>query len=63
MEVLSNLQQQLTTVNQIYQNAITAQRNGDWAQYGKDIEELGRRLTALQEQTSNSEEDTEGDGQ
>lgn len=31
-----------------YELALTAQRNGDWAEYGHQIDELGRVLAALQ---------------
>jgi uncharacterized protein len=34
--------------NSLYQQAVTAQRAGDWSQYGQLIDELGRVLAALQ---------------
>jgi uncharacterized membrane protein (UPF0182 family) len=34
--------------NQHYQAAIAAQKSGDWAEYGRQIDELGQVLAALQ---------------
>jgi len=34
--------------NQHYQAAIAAQKAGDWAEYGRQIDELGQVLAALQ---------------
>jgi uncharacterized membrane protein (UPF0182 family) len=33
---------------QTYQQALTAQQRGDWAEYGRQIQVLGRIITALQ---------------
>jgi uncharacterized membrane protein (UPF0182 family) len=35
---------------QAYERAIAAQRNGDWAAYGREIERLGALLGQLQSQ-------------
>ena len=37
----------IALAQQHYDAAVTAQRNGDWAEYGRQIDELGRVLTAL----------------
>jgi len=34
--------------NQLYQAALEAQQRGDWAEYGRQIEELGTVLEALE---------------
>jgi len=36
-----------------YESALEAQRQGDWAEYGRQIDELGRVLAALQTVTGN----------
>jgi uncharacterized membrane protein (UPF0182 family) len=37
----------IAQANQFYQGAIAAQKLGDWAEYGRQIEELGKVLDAL----------------
>jgi uncharacterized membrane protein (UPF0182 family) len=37
----------IALANQYYLDALEAQREGDWAEYGQLIEELGRVLEAL----------------
>ncbi len=39
----------LRQVQQHYDRAITAQRSGNWAEYGREIEQLGATLRALRE--------------
>lgn len=38
----------IALANQHYEAAIEAQRRGDWGEYGRQLEELGRVLTALE---------------
>jgi uncharacterized protein len=38
----------IALANSLYQQALAAQRAGDWAQYGQFIDQLGRVLAALQ---------------
>jgi uncharacterized membrane protein (UPF0182 family) len=43
---------QLAEARDLYDRAIAAQRKGDWATYGKLIDQLGQVLTRLQSQSS-----------
>ncbi|MFC0906599.1 UPF0182 family protein [Clostridium sp. MT-14] len=38
---------QMKRAKTLYDNAISAQKNGDWAKYGEDIEELGKIIDSL----------------
>ena len=38
----------ITQANQVYEAALRAQRNGDWARYGQEIKKLGELLNKLQ---------------
>ena len=43
----SDAQTLIEQANQLYEAAIEAQQRGDWAEYGRQLEELGRVLEAL----------------
>jgi uncharacterized membrane protein (UPF0182 family) len=38
----------IALANSLYNQALEAQRRGDWAEYGRLVEELGRVLSQLQ---------------
>ena len=50
-ENAQGVEAQLNLLNEIYEEAIVAQRNGDWAKYGENIEKLGQILSMLKDQT------------
>jgi hypothetical protein len=45
-----NLEELIISANRAYQNALEAQRNGNWSSYGRYISELERILERLQEE-------------
>lgn len=45
-----NLEELIISANRAYQNALEAQRNGNWSSYGRYISELERLLERLQEE-------------
>ncbi len=49
MEDTDNIRQLITNANTIFESATEAQRQGNWGEYGRNIEELNRILERLSE--------------
>jgi hypothetical protein len=49
-EVEQTIEELIIRANEAYQNAVEAQRNGNWSSYGRYISELERLLERLQEE-------------